>query len=258
MPWGDDVILSDKRYFLPFLARAMTYVDVNTLSRDTLHEICSSFPTSHRLLRSKSCLSVPRCQPCTSHPTLATHLCAPPVQYPICTPSHFCLPTPNFPPTPPGATIKLSLRRHLIEAARWVKETGGEASAAMVGDFVDQVHDAAGAGGLTKARARSVNMAVQLDQKRQSCSRTRSRSSFGSGGRSSSPLVPRRASREAEGEDVVDDERGLVDGRALESFMARQDESLNQLREEMRSLQQLVARLAAAGGAVTGLGHEHG
>ena len=27
MTWGDDVILTDKRYFLPFLARAMTYVD---------------------------------------------------------------------------------------------------------------------------------------------------------------------------------------------------------------------------------------
>ena len=39
MSWGDDVILSDKNYFLPYLARAMTYVDVTVLARDALLQV---------------------------------------------------------------------------------------------------------------------------------------------------------------------------------------------------------------------------
>ena len=33
--WGDDVILTDARYFLPHEARAMTYTDMHTLSRES-------------------------------------------------------------------------------------------------------------------------------------------------------------------------------------------------------------------------------
>jgi hypothetical protein len=36
---GDDVILSDPHYFLPFHARAMTYVDVMVLAADTLMQV---------------------------------------------------------------------------------------------------------------------------------------------------------------------------------------------------------------------------
>ena len=36
MTWGDDVLLTDPRYFLPHLARAMSYTDVIILSSDTL------------------------------------------------------------------------------------------------------------------------------------------------------------------------------------------------------------------------------
>lgn len=39
MAWGDDVILTDQRYFLPYHARAMTYVDVMVLDRETLMQV---------------------------------------------------------------------------------------------------------------------------------------------------------------------------------------------------------------------------
>ena len=54
MAWGDDVILSDESYFLPHVARAMTYADLHTLSRDVLLEIVSSFPVSRKHLRRSS------------------------------------------------------------------------------------------------------------------------------------------------------------------------------------------------------------
>jgi L-fucose mutarotase/ribose pyranase (RbsD/FucU family) len=53
MAWGDDVILSDPRYYLPFHARAMTYVDALTLSADTLAQVLNIFPASARSLRKK-------------------------------------------------------------------------------------------------------------------------------------------------------------------------------------------------------------
>ena len=53
---GDDVILTDERYFLPFMARAMTYVDCNILSRETLQTIISNFPISKRKIRRSSLL----------------------------------------------------------------------------------------------------------------------------------------------------------------------------------------------------------
>jgi len=53
MAWGDDVILSDKRYYLPFTARALTYADVMVLGRDTLMQVMNIFPDSAAMLRKK-------------------------------------------------------------------------------------------------------------------------------------------------------------------------------------------------------------
>jgi len=49
--WGDDVILNNERHFLPYLARAMTYVDVQVLPRETLLSIVNNFPDAQRKLR---------------------------------------------------------------------------------------------------------------------------------------------------------------------------------------------------------------
>ena len=49
--WGDDVILEDEKYFLPFLARAMTYVDVGMLTKESLYEVLQAYPRSRRSVR---------------------------------------------------------------------------------------------------------------------------------------------------------------------------------------------------------------
>ena len=49
--WGDDVILSNPINFLPYLARAITYVDVSVASRETLLEVVKLYPVSVRQLR---------------------------------------------------------------------------------------------------------------------------------------------------------------------------------------------------------------
>jgi hypothetical protein len=49
--WGDDVILSFQSYFLPHLARAMSYVDVYTIPREKLTRIVLGFPNSLARLR---------------------------------------------------------------------------------------------------------------------------------------------------------------------------------------------------------------
>lgn len=51
MVWGDDIILSNATYALPTLARALTYVDVNALSRESLVGIISAYPISAKSLR---------------------------------------------------------------------------------------------------------------------------------------------------------------------------------------------------------------
>jgi len=51
MSWGDDVILTDARYFLPHVARAMTYCDMFKLPRDELLRSVEHFPVSRRALR---------------------------------------------------------------------------------------------------------------------------------------------------------------------------------------------------------------
>ena len=51
--WGDDVILSDQRYFLPYHARAMTYADVMVLDREKLTQVLCLFPESATRLRKK-------------------------------------------------------------------------------------------------------------------------------------------------------------------------------------------------------------
>jgi hypothetical protein len=49
--WGDDVLLTDRRYFLPFLARAMSYTDVLSLSHEKFHRVLASFPESAEKIR---------------------------------------------------------------------------------------------------------------------------------------------------------------------------------------------------------------
>lgn len=51
MCWGDEVILSDKRYFLPCFARAISYTDATQLSQEKLATIVDSYPTSRLALR---------------------------------------------------------------------------------------------------------------------------------------------------------------------------------------------------------------
>ena len=49
--WGDDIILSDERYFQQQVARAATYVDAAVLSRMQLIEIVAQHPESAKSLR---------------------------------------------------------------------------------------------------------------------------------------------------------------------------------------------------------------
>lgn len=51
MAWGDEIILSDKRYFLNCFARAIAYSDVTQLTQLTLESIVSAYPTSRLALR---------------------------------------------------------------------------------------------------------------------------------------------------------------------------------------------------------------
>jgi len=61
MCWGDDVLLTDPRYFLPYLARAMTYTDVYVLSSEKLSHVLSSFPnTANKLRRAAILLAMRR------------------------------------------------------------------------------------------------------------------------------------------------------------------------------------------------------
>ena len=54
--WGDDVLLSAPRYFLPYLARAITFADVTFLSRKSFLDIVSAHPRTVSLLRRSTCL----------------------------------------------------------------------------------------------------------------------------------------------------------------------------------------------------------
>ena len=49
--WGDDVILEEERHFSPYMARAMSYVEVSAMHRNKLLEIVEAFPTSYKLMR---------------------------------------------------------------------------------------------------------------------------------------------------------------------------------------------------------------
>lgn len=174
MPWGDDVILTDKRYFVPFLARAMTYVDVQCIAREELLDIVSAFPDSYKRLRKSA--------------------------------------------------IKLALRRHLIEAARWVKEMGKDPQLALQGDFVDRVHTAAGTGrqhqeSAQERRNKSVNIAVSLDQ------------DVRGGGTAQS------------GRGGEDDDGVGISIVALDEMARQQESARGALREEMRILKEALTRL---------------
>ena len=49
--WGDDIILSNPDNFVPFLARAITYTDVQILARDVLYAAVAHYPASAARLR---------------------------------------------------------------------------------------------------------------------------------------------------------------------------------------------------------------
>ena len=49
--WGDDVLLTDSRWFVPFLARAIIFTDVACVSSDTLVSIAETHTTSYLALR---------------------------------------------------------------------------------------------------------------------------------------------------------------------------------------------------------------
>lgn len=51
MSWGDDIILTDDRYFLPYSARAITYVDALSISRDVLMDAVEGDYEAKRSLR---------------------------------------------------------------------------------------------------------------------------------------------------------------------------------------------------------------
>jgi hypothetical protein len=51
MAWGDDVILANRKWCLPFLARSMTYSDVAYVTRLQLYELASPYPETVRKLR---------------------------------------------------------------------------------------------------------------------------------------------------------------------------------------------------------------
>ena len=49
--WGEDMILSEEAYTMPYVARMMTYVGAMHLSRECLFRIVSHFPMSFKALR---------------------------------------------------------------------------------------------------------------------------------------------------------------------------------------------------------------
>ena len=51
MTWGDDVVLTDKRYFLKLIPRAVGYVEIKYVHRDELYEDAADYPASLLALR---------------------------------------------------------------------------------------------------------------------------------------------------------------------------------------------------------------
>ena len=51
MAWGDDVILTEPTYFLPYLARALAYTDVTSITQEVLYEHVQPYPASTEKLR---------------------------------------------------------------------------------------------------------------------------------------------------------------------------------------------------------------
>jgi len=51
MTWGDDVILTNRKWFLPFFARAMAYSDVAYVTRAALYELAAPYPETVRKMR---------------------------------------------------------------------------------------------------------------------------------------------------------------------------------------------------------------
>ena len=51
MAWGDDVILTAHRLFIPFMARAITFSEVSKVAREAIYEVVDAYPHSARVLR---------------------------------------------------------------------------------------------------------------------------------------------------------------------------------------------------------------
>ena len=59
---GEDIILSNEAFVLPYVARMMTYVGVNALSKEQLHQTVRAFPLSQKALnRAAASLALRRC-----------------------------------------------------------------------------------------------------------------------------------------------------------------------------------------------------
>ena len=115
MTWGDDVILRDPRYFLPFLARAMSFVDLFLVSRDNMLAMMEAFPISSKKIRRKQ--------------------------------------------------IYIALRRHMIREAKSIQDAAGLLTSKDLGadkDFLGVSHVAKN---LSDRQARSINMAVSMENK---------------------------------------------------------------------------------------------
>ena len=53
--WGDDIILCNEQNFLPYLARAINYCDVQFVAREKLLHVLKGHPESARVVRRAAC-----------------------------------------------------------------------------------------------------------------------------------------------------------------------------------------------------------
>lgn len=114
--WGDDIILHNPDHHAHCRARAMSYVDAHTLSREVLVKVLSVFPAASEKVR--------------------------------------------------RATIVLALRRHLVVAAKALRNKKMQGSVPKSEDFLDRTHSAACKITDKKdlERIKSVDMSIQLQK----------------------------------------------------------------------------------------------
>ena len=126
MAWGDDVLLSDERYFLKYLARAMTYTDVRVLPRAALVSIVNDFPNSAARFRRATILLA-----------LRRHITR--------------------------VATEIRERRQGAQAGSNGEDgAGADAGLAEGSDFLDRIHAAAAT--VTASQAASVQMAAELEK----------------------------------------------------------------------------------------------